>query len=158
MLSLDLPLALLSTSVKTLTFSRKKDSPLTYSCQFIFIWMAYITGSFVIFHVHKLLPCLSIVTSKYDIWDWLTCTVVGGGRNVRTVTWLRKFLASISYHIFLPMVLLCAQELHYCVLSHDVMAAVFVSKKQWNCDHICVSNQSCVSWTLFLCKRFLLFQ
>ena len=79
MLSLDLPLALLSTSVKTLTFSRKKDSPLTYSCQFIFIWMAYITGSFVIFHVHKLLPCLRIVTSKYDIWDWLTCTVVGGG-------------------------------------------------------------------------------
>ena len=26
------------------------------------------------------------------------------------------------------MVLLCAQELHYCVLSHDVMAAIFVSQ------------------------------
>ena len=24
--------------------------------------------------------------------------------------------------------------------------------------HVCVQNQSCGSWTLFLCKRFLLFQ
>ena len=32
----------------------------------------------VIFHVHKLLPYLSIVSSKYDFWDWLTFTVVGG--------------------------------------------------------------------------------
>ena len=30
--------------------------------------------------------------------------------------------------------------------------------KQWNGCHVCVPNQSCGSWTLFLCKRFLLFQ
>ena len=30
--------------------------------------------------------------------------------------------------------------------------------KQWNGSHVGVLNQSCGSWTLFLCKRFLLFQ
>ena len=30
--------------------------------------------------------------------------------------------------------------------------------KQWNGGHVCVPNQSCGSWTLLLCKRFLLFQ
>ena len=30
--------------------------------------------------------------------------------------------------------------------------------KQWNGGHVGVPNQSCGSWTLFLCKRFLLFQ
>ena len=30
--------------------------------------------------------------------------------------------------------------------------------KQWNGGHVCVPNQSCGSWTLFVCKRFLLFQ
>ena len=93
-LSLDLPLSLLSMSVKKLTwFSCKKRLDLTYSCQFIFIWMTYITG---IFHVHKL-PCLSIVSSKYDIWDLLpymySCR---RKRDVWTVTWLLQFLASIS--------------------------------------------------------------
>ena len=30
--------------------------------------------------------------------------------------------------------------------------------KQWKGGHVCVPNQSWGSWTLFLCKRFLLFQ
>ena len=30
--------------------------------------------------------------------------------------------------------------------------------KQWNGGHVGVPNQSCGSWTLFLCKHFLLFQ
>ena len=39
--------------------------------------------------------------------------------------------------------------------SHDVTAA---SLEHWNGGHVCVSNQYCGSWTLFLCKRFLLLQ
>ena len=30
--------------------------------------------------------------------------------------------------------------------------------KQWNGGHVGVPNQSCGSWTIFLCKLFLLFQ
>ena len=31
-------------------------------------------------------------------------------------------------------------------------------QKQWNGGHVGVPNQSSGSWTLFFCKRFLLFQ
>ena len=30
--------------------------------------------------------------------------------------------------------------------------------KQWNGGHVAVPNQSCGRWTIFFCKRFLLFQ
>ena len=84
----------------------------------------------IIFHVHKLLPCLSIVSSKYDIWDLLpymySCR---RWRDIRTVTWLPQFLASISYHFFLPMVLLCAHELHYNLCSMSAKKQE-INKKQ----------------------------
>ena len=42
---------------------------------------------------------------------------------------------------------------------HDVTAAILVFQtEQWNGDHVVVPNQSWGSWTLFLCKRFLLFE
>ena len=41
---------------------------------------------------------------------------------------------------------------HYKAFSHDVIAAMHIGvPKQWNCSHIGVSNQSCESWTLFVC-------
>ena len=46
-----------------------------------------------------------------------------------------------------------------CVFSHDVMAAVFVSRNNETAAMLIgVPNHSCGSWILFLCKRFLLFQ
>ena len=114
LLSLDLP------CYPSLTwFSRKKKTrldvqlPIHPHMDDVYNWQVII-----IFHVHKLLPCLSIVSSKYDIWDlspyMYSCR---RWRDVRTVTWLPQFLASISYHFFLPMVLLSAQELHYNLCS-----------------------------------------
>ena len=109
-------------------FSRKKKTRLVVQLPIhphmddVYNWQVII-----IFHVHKLLPCLSIVSSKYDIWDLLpymySCR---RWRDVRTVTWLPQFLASISYHFFLPMVLLCAQELHYNLCS--MSAKTIISK------------------------------
>ena len=41
---------------------------------------------------------------------------------------------------------------HYKAFSHDVIAAMHIGvPKQWNCSHVGVSNQSCESWTLFVC-------
>ena len=41
---------------------------------------------------------------------------------------------------------------HYRAFSHDVIAAMHIGVlKQWNCSHVGVSNQSCESWTLFVC-------
>ena len=48
--------------------------------------------------------------------------------------------------------------LYYRVFSHDVTAAILVSQNKWIGGHVGVPNQSCGSWTLFLCKHFLLFQ
>ena len=112
-------------------FSRKKKTRLVVQLPIhphmddVYNWQVII-----IFHVHKLLPCLSIVSSKYDIWDLLpymySCR---RWRDVRTVTWLPQFLASISYHFFLPMVLLCAHELHYNLCSMSAKKQE-INKKQ----------------------------
>ena len=62
-------------------FSRKKKTrldvqlPIHPHMDDVYNWQVII-----IFHVHKFLPCLSIVSSKYDFEIYcLTCTVVGGG-------------------------------------------------------------------------------
>ena len=57
--------------------------------------------------------------------------------SLPSVCWLDPSCSSVSYRAF----------------SHDVTAAI-----QWNGGHVGVPNKSCGSWTLFLCKYFLLFR
>ena len=52
--------------------------------------------------------------SSFRLWrDVYSSRYSSYCRSVRTVTWLPKFLASIGYHLFLPMVLRCARKLRY---------------------------------------------
>lgn len=70
------------------------------------------------------------------------------------ITWWYKFCKRLRWQnkllIYLPPVIL---SVFTCRDGSQISVP-----KQWNGGHVGVPNQSCGSWTLFLCKNFLLFQ
>ena len=71
---------------------------------------------------------------------------------------VRKFiLIRISLVVIKPraswLVKVYVISYYYRAFSHDVIAAMNIGvPKQWNGSHVGVPNQSCESWTLFVCK------
>ena len=54
--------------------------------------------------------------------------------------------------------LLSRRQSIWLVCLHMTSWRPYLCPKTMNGGHVCVPNQSCGGWTLFLCKRFLLFQ